>query len=171
MRNAILITLCCFATAFSTLQAQSFGYVNSQELLAGMEEVKAAESNLVGFRDQKQKLLQMEIEKFQQELATLEQRNAAGELTPKQIEEEQVRMQTEQQRIGKMETDMGQEIATRREKEFQPIFDKVNEAIEKIAKEKSYQYVFDAAAGGVILYADEKMDLTAEVKAALAAMN
>ena len=170
MRNAILITLCCFATAFSTLQAQSFGYVNSQELLQGMEEVKAAESNLVGFRDQKQKMLQMEIEKFQQQLATLEKRNAEGDLTPKQIEEEQARMQTEQQRIGKMESEMGQEIAARREKEFQPIFDKVNAAIEKIAKEKSYQYVFDAAAGGVILYADESMNLTAEVKAAIAAM-
>lgn len=170
MRNAILITLCCFLTAFSTIQAQSFGYVNSQELLQGLEEVKAAESNLVGFRDQKQKMLQMEIEKFQQQLATLEKRNAEGDLTPKQIEEEQARMQTEQQRIGKMEADMGQEIAARREKEFQPIFDKVNAAIEQVAKAKSCQYVFDASAGGVILYADESMNLTAEVKTVMASM-
>ena len=170
MRNVLLLTLCCFATTFSSLQAQSFGYVNSQELLAGMDEVKAAESNLVGFRDQKQKMLQMEIEKFQQEVTTLEKLNAEGGMSPKELEVAQARMQTEQQRIGKMEADMGQEIAARREKEFQPIFDKVNSAIEKVAKEKSYQYVFDAAAGGVILYADENMDLTADVKTAMAAM-
>jgi outer membrane protein len=171
MRKAFFLALISMGAFFTSVQAQSFGYVNSQAILADMEEVKAAESDLVGFREQKKKLLQLEIEGFQQELAELEAKNQAGELTPKQIEQEQARMQQEQQRIAKMENDINEEIAERRETKFQPVFDKVNAAIEKVAKEKSYQYVFDSGAGGIILYADESMDITEAVKAELSAMN
>jgi outer membrane protein len=49
---------------------------------------------------------------------------------------------------------------------MQPILDKVNEAIQSVAKEQGFHYIFDANSG-VILYADESTDVTNLVKAKL----
>ncbi len=35
-----------------------------------------------------------------------------------------------------------------------PIFDKINGALEVLAKEEGYDFIFDVAAGGAIVYAD-----------------
>lgn len=170
MRNVLLLALALFATA-AVAEAQKFGYVNSQELLAELDEVKAAESDLVGFRDQQQKLLETKVQAFQTQLQELEQQNAEGLLTPKQIQEKQVEMQTKQQELQEMEASIQQKLVERREEKFQPIFDKVNAAIETVAQANDYQYVFDAAAGGVIVYADESMNITELVKTQLTAAN
>ena len=170
MRTTLLLALALVLCA-AAAQAQKFGYVNSQALLAELEEVKAAESDLVGFRDQQQKLLETKVQAFQTQLQELETQNANGELTPKQIQEKQVEMQTKQQELQEMEASIQQKLVERREEKFQPIFDKVNAAIEAVAQAGAYQYVFDAAAGGVIVYADETMDITELVKAELMATN
>jgi len=53
--------------------------------------------------------------------------------------------------------------AERRNAELtQPILDKINSIIPKIAQEEKYDYVFDAVAGN-IAYADTKYDLTEKV--------
>ena len=169
MRNVLLITLCSLITVNSTIHAQVFGYINSVELLAGLDELKVAERNVADFKVQQQKLLEMEIDTFQEELQKAEMRFGCGG-TPKQLKEFQDHIKAEQRRIGKIETDMEQKIATRREKEFKPIYDKVDAAIAKVAEARSCQYVFEAAQEGVVVYADESMDITEKVKAVLAAM-
>ncbi len=162
--RTLTLLAACFVLAAVSAQAQKIGYVNSQLLLADMPEVKAAETDLVSYREQQEKLLKTKIEGFQTELAELERKNTEGELTPKQIQEEQTRMQTKQQEIQQFEASVNEQLAKRREEKFQPVFDRVNSAIAEIAKADNYQYVFDMAAGGVILYADESMDLTSKVK-------
>lgn len=168
MRQFFLMAIASLALTFS-VQAQKFGYVDSQLLLQKLEEVKAAESNLKAFRDIQQKAFEEKIQKFQAELAELERRNAEGELTPKMIQEEQVKMQAKQQELADEESKIAQNLAERREKEFQPIFDRVNNAIQSVAKQEGLIYVFDSAPGGVILYADESMDITAKVESQLLA--
>ncbi len=169
MRNLFLVALLFVAGAF-TAQAQKFGYVNSESLLAGMDDMKAAESDLVGYRDQQQKLFQTKVEAFQAEYAELQRKNEAGEMTPKQLQEAQVRLQTKQEELGGEEQKISEALQKRRQEKIQPIFDKVNQAIEAVAKEDQLTYVFDGSTGGVILYADESSDITTKVKAKLASM-
>ena len=168
MRQFVLMAIASLALSFS-VQAQKFGYVDSQALLMEMEEVKAAESNLKAFRDIKQKAFEEKIQKFQAELNELERRNAEGELTPKMIQEEQVRMQAKQEELAQEEAKIADDLSARREKEFQPIFDRVNTAIASVAKEEGMVYIFEGGAGGVILYADDSMDITDKVKSKLMA--
>ncbi len=168
MRTALFTIICLLGLAFNA-QAQKIGYVNSQAILSDMDEVKAAESDIVGFRDQQQKLLQTKMEAAQAEYQTLSQKQQAGELTPKQLQEGEASLQKKQVELQEMEASIQDKLLERREAKFQPIFDRVNAVIESVAQEGGYTYVFDATAGGVIVYADESMDLTEQVKAKLAA--
>ena len=169
MRQSLLIALLCLAAAFS-VQAQKFGYVYSEELLAGLDEMKSAESELTTFRDQQQKLFQSKIESFQAEVKKFQDDQAAGNLTPKQIQETQTRLQAKQEELGNEEQRIAEAIQKRRAEQIQPIFDKVNSAISAVAKEDQLTYVFDGSAGGVILYAEDSMNITSKVQQKLATM-
>ena len=168
MRHVLLTTLCILGLALS-VQAQKIGYVNSTAILEGMAEVKAAESDIVTYRTQQEKLLESKVTTARGEYEALVKGQQEGTLTPKQIEEKQVALQKKQEELQQMEANIQQELLKRREAKFQPIFDRVNGVIETIAQNEGYTYVFDATAAGVIVYADESMDLTDKVKSALAA--
>ena len=51
---------------------------------------------------------------------------------------------------------------------FSPVFQKANEAIEKVAKEQGFAFIFDLSAGGVIYYdANISVDVPMLAKTAL----
>lgn len=157
------------ATLGLTANAQKFGYIYSAEILAGMPEVKQADAALEALQKQLQKKGQNMLTAYQTKVQDLQKKEAAGELSPKQIEDEAVKLREEEQKIATYEQDMVKQINDKRNKELQPIFDKVNTAIKDVATEGGYQYIFDRnnATGSVILYADETQDLTAQVKTKL----
>ena len=150
--------------AMSTLQAQKFGYVNSSAILAEMPEVKQMEANLEALQKQLQKKGQGMVEQSQQDYAAIQQKAASGDLSPKQQEEAGKKLEDQQAEIGKFEQDMVKQLQEKRNKELQPILEKVNQAITDVAKENGLQFIFDE---GVILYADESMDVATLVKAKL----
>ena len=158
-----------FATLAFTADAQKFGYVNSAAILAEMAEVKQADSNMEQLQKQLQKKGQQMVQDYQTKVQGLQKKEQAGELSPKQLEDEATKLRTEEQKIQSFEQDMMKQINEKRNSLLQPIFDKVNKAIETVAKENGYQYIFDtnAAAGSIILYADETHDVTASVKSKL----
>lgn len=169
MRNVLFVALFTLFAGL-TAQAQKFGYVYSEELLSSLEDMKAAESDLMGYRDQQQKLFQTKVDAFQAEVADLQRKNEEGLLTPKQVQEAQATLQAKQQSLGEEEQKISEAIDKRRRDKIQPIFDKVNKAIEAVAKEDELLYVFDGSAGGVVLYADESMNITSKVQTKLSAM-
>ena len=150
--------------AMNTAQAQKFGYVNSSAILAEMPEVKQMEANLEALQKQLQKKGQGMVEQLQQDYAAIQQKAASGDLSPKQQEEAGKKLEDQQAEIGKFEQDMVKQLQDKRNKELQPILEKVNQAITDVAKENGLQFIFDE---GVILYADESMDVATLVKAKL----
>jgi outer membrane protein len=156
------------ATAL-TANAQKFGYLNSAEILSNMTEVKQADASMETLQKQLQKKGQQMVQAYQAKLQDLQKKEQAGELSPQQIETEAANLKKEEEKIGKFQRDMEQQILEKRNTLLQPIFDKVNVAIKDVAKENGYNYIFDrnAQAGSAILYADETQDVTALVKTKL----
>jgi len=156
------------ATVF-TADAQKFGYLNSAEILSGMTEVKQADSSMEALQKQLQKKGQQMVQAYQTKLQDLQKKEQAGELSPKQIEDEAAKLKAEEEKIGKFQQDMDSQIREKQNTLLQPIFDRVNEAIKDVAKENGYSYVFDrnTAQGSTILYADETQDVTTLVKTKL----
>ncbi len=147
-------------------QAQKFGYVNSAALLNELSEVKQMRSTLEGFQTQLQKQGESKVTAFQQKAQAAEQKKQRGEMTPKEEETLAAELQKEQEDLYKLSQDLEAQVAKKQEELMTPILEKVNTAIQQVAKENSYQFIFDAQSG-VILYADETTDVTALVKAKL----
>ncbi|MCP3928337.1 MAG: OmpH family outer membrane protein [Bacteroidetes bacterium] len=159
----LLIAIFSFA---STVQAQKFGYVNSAAILAELPEVKQADANLEALQKQLQKKGQGMVELLQKDYVAIQQKIERGELSPKQQEEEGKKLETRQQEIQKFDQKMQQSIMTKREELLKPILDRVNTAIQDVAKEDGFQFIFDYSAG-IILYAEESQDVSTKVKAKL----
>ncbi|MCB0578175.1 MAG: OmpH family outer membrane protein [Phaeodactylibacter sp.] len=148
----------------NAVQAQKFGYVNSTAILAEMPEVKQMEANLEALQKQLQKKGQSMVEQLQQDYAAVQQKAASGDLSPKQQEEEAKKLEDQQTEIAKFEQDMVKQLQEKRNKELQPILEKVNQAITDVAKENGFQFIFDE---GVILYAEDSQNVNNLVKAKL----
>lgn len=157
-----LLAIMCFAAI--SVQAQKFGYVNSQEILANMPEVKQAEANLEALQKQLQKKLQDSMTKLQQDYLAIQQKVERGELSPKQQEEEAKKLQDRQNQLAQEEQGMVEQIQKKRADELNPILEKVNKAISDVAKEDGFQFIFEQ---GVLLYFEESQDISAKVKAKL----
>jgi len=147
-----------------TVQAQKFGYVNTSAILSEMPELKQAEANLKSYQTQLQKKGQTMLQDLQTEYQAVQAKVQNGELSPKQQEEEAKRLETKQTELGQYEQDMMQKIQEKRSNELQPIYDKLNAAIETVAKENGFQFIFDES---VLLYKEDSQDVSAMVKSKL----
>lgn len=151
-----------------TAQAQKFGFVNSGSILEGMPQVKEAESNLEALGKQLQSKGEKMMQDFQLKYQDLERRVQAGEITPKAQETETAMLEEERNKILAYDQDMQKQLGDKREALLAPILDQVKTAIDAVAKENGYTYIFDGSPGvGVILYADESTNVTALVKTKL----
>lgn len=149
-------------------QAQKFGFVNSGSILEAMPQVKEAESNLEALGKQLQAKGEKMMQDFQLKYQELERKVQAGEITPKAQESEAATLEEERNKILAYEQDMQKQLSDKREALLTPILAEVKTAIDAVAKDNSYTYIFDGSPGvGVILYADESTNVTALVKTKL----
>jgi len=155
-----------FLTANTTVEAQKFGYINSAAVLAELPEVQQMRSNLEGLQTQLQKKGQQMLTDYQAKQKAAVDKQQAGTLAP--VEEKQVLedLQKKEQEIMKFEQEMQQKLGAKEQELLNPILAKVNNAIQAVAKDNGFQFIFDTSSG-VLLYADETQDITAMVKAKL----
>ena len=90
MRNILKVTglMLVLMLAFSTVQAQKFGYINSQEILQDLPELKQAEAELEALQKQLQKKGQGMVEQLQKDYLAIQEKAERGELAPIQQQEE-----------------------------------------------------------------------------------
>ncbi len=164
MKKTLILGLVCLGLfSVNSLSAQKFGYTNSVALLQELPEIKQADADLEAFQKQLQKKGQMMVEDLQKKAADLEKRQTAGEIARKQYEDEGAALQAAEAEIGAYEQQMYTEMGAKKEKLYQPILDKVNTAMKAVGAEMSLLIVFDSSTG-VLLYADETLDITKQVK-------
>ncbi|MEM6964712.1 MAG: OmpH family outer membrane protein [Bacteroidota bacterium] len=166
MRKFIKISflLAIFAFVAFNAQAQKFGYVDSDAILAEMPKVKQARANLEVLQKQLTKKRQDMVNDFQTKYATLQDRQQKGDITQKDLEAEAKKLETKQAEIQKYEQDMYKKLADKEQEELKPILDEVNDAIQAVAKENGYQFIFEKK---TLLYFDNAMDVGSLVKAKL----
>ncbi len=149
-----------------SVQAQKFGYLNSAAIMSEVPEVKQAESNLKAYQEQLSKQGQQKVEALQAKYQELARKEKQGEIAPKALQEQAEKLKIEEEELAKLEQEMQNQMAQKREVLLQPILDKINTAIKDIAKEQGFSYIFDSSAG-MLLYADETSDVSALVRSKL----
>lgn len=150
----------------STVEAQKFGYINSALLLNDMPEMKQLRSTLDGFKTQLQKQGESRLTAYKAKEQNAVQKKQRGEMTPKEEETTMKDLQKEQEELYSMSQEFDQKLSEKQQELMAPILERVNKAIQEVAKEGGFQYIFDAQAG-IILYADESTNVTPIVKTKL----
>jgi outer membrane protein len=163
------ITFFLLVCLLSGSYAQKFGYVDSAALLEDIEEWNQAQSKLETFQLQMQKKGQGMVQTFQQNVAMFQEKQQAGDLSPRQAEAEREKLMEDQKKIEDFEREMQSQIVKKQNELIGPILDKINAAIAKVAQEQGYDYILDGSSlMGLVLYGDPAYNLQAAVKAALA---
>ena len=149
------------ATAISSIaQTLKIGYIDSIKIFAENKETQDAE------RVYRTDVQQWEAQKQRYEADLAKMGEELNAQSPMLSEEKKAERRLEFQRkmdeykrfMDETFGDTG--LAARRNKELtQPIVDKINKIIEKIAKEQGYTMVFDVANANIV-YADKAIDIT-----------
>lgn len=148
--------------------AQKFGYVNSQELLSSLPEVKAADTELETYQKQLVTQGQAKVQEFETEYKKYSEDAQKGVLSQVQMQAKEQELAAKQQEIQKLEADIQVQIGQKREELYKPILDKVKGAIDSYGKENGYTMIFDSSAGA-ILHAVDTDNLIAPLKTKLGA--
>ena len=165
MNKLFSIIFVLFSIVFSA-SGQKFGFINSQEILTSLPEVKQANSDIEVMKTMFQKKGEEMVKDLQTKYGELQKKQTSGELAPVEIEKQAALLKLEEAKLGEFEKTSQQKIYEKSEELLKPIQDKVNNAIKEVAAENGFLYIFDSGIG-VVLYADPATDATKLVKAKL----
>ena len=167
MRLSVFVGACALlvGTEVSAQAAQKFAFINSQALMQAAPGRAEAElqfqKDMEGFRAQVAKLgdsLSSLEKAFQAEAITLSP--AAKDARLKTVQEKKTEYEERVQKLN--------EQAQQREAELmQPVMDNVRKVLDEVRTEGGYSFIFDVAAGSVIVSVDKNLDITDRVQAKL----
>ncbi len=163
MKKIILSVVLFFASVIA-VNAQKYAYVDTQYILDNMQEYKDAQTEI----DQLSIEWQKELEKKFGEIDRMyKQFQVDAVLLPedakKKREEAIMTAEKEAKDLQKKRFGKDGDLFKKRQELIKPIQDKVFNAINEYAREKSYSFVFDKSGALTIVYADSKLDISDEV--------
>lgn len=164
----ILFALILFVTVAGTTSAQRFAYVDMEYILENTPSYQQAQSEINTLADQwrmeiSEKMAEVEeaYKKFQAEQVLMTEQMKQAKI--QEIEElEKAAKELQKQKFGPEG-----ELFQKRQELIKPIQDKIYEAIQFLAAERSYDFILDKSSGVQILYANEKYDKSDEILKAL----
>ncbi len=168
MLKAIGTIILSLTYLISTAQdaSQKYGHVNSGNLLTQLPEVKQADEALKIVQDSFQTIEKGLLEIFEKEYVAFVKQANAGELPKLQIQKKQQEFQAKEEEIKTLRNKAQLEMISRRQVLLDPILKKMQDAVNDVAKEKGFTYIFDISSGA-LLFANESEDIEALVKAKL----
>ena len=160
MKKITFFTLLSFLTLTSIAQ-NKFGYIDSQELLLIMPERKAAETEVQNFA----KSLEAQLGSMTAEYQESVQEYQANESTYTDLvkQDKVAEITGLEQRIQTFQQNAQQSLQEKEQELLEPILSKARKAIEDVAKEGGFTYIFDKGQGS-ILYAKESENVLDLVK-------
>ena len=148
----------------SWVNAQKYGFINSEYILSKMPEYKEAKDRLDKMADRWTKEVEerMKVLNQKKELFNKEEVLLPTEEKEKRQEEIQ-KLDNEILELQRTRFGVSGEYFQKRQELIKPIQDKVYDAIQRIASKKNYTFIFDKANQSNLVYADKKQDLSDEI--------
>ena len=155
MKKIIFLTLLSFLTLTSIAQ-NKFGHIDSQELLLLMPERKTAETEVQNFA----KSLESQLGSMTVEYQESVQEYQANEATYTDLvkQDKVAEITGLEQRIQTFQQNAQQSLQEKEQELLEPILSKARKAIEDVATEGGFIYIFDKSQGS-ILYAKESENI------------
>ena len=163
MKKVLLTLMACVGLLLSA-QAQKFGYLNSNELLSMMPESIEMQEELQSYaKGLESQLTAMQAEYEKKVVEYQQNETTYTDL----IKEDKIReIESIQQRVVEFQKNAQKSLGEKEAELFTPIREKAMMAIDKVAKEGKYTFIFDSGAGS-FLYAAESENVLSLVKSKL----
>jgi outer membrane protein len=162
MKKTILmvIAMLCFATVTTYAQGK-YGHINSQEVMRMMPGADSLQFKLEMFQQTLQNEYQTMVEEFNSKQKAFDE--TAGTMTPSVRKSKENDLVALKNRIMEFQEDVQSDLEEYQFTLVKPLQDKLQKAIDEVAKEKGYTYIFDTQ---ILLYSGGE-DITPLVKAKL----
>ncbi len=160
----ILIVAICFLMFATAANAQRYAVIDSKYILDKLPEYKEAQKLLDQFSeqwqqevDQKQALMDKMYKDYEAEQVML------SDVLKKKREDELYNKEKELRDLQKKRFGFEGDLFKKRQELIKPIQDKVYNAVQKLAAEKQYDFILDKSEGITVIFADPKLDKSADI--------
>ncbi len=158
MKKLFLFALLLLPLALS---AQKYACVNTEYILSNIPDYAKAQSQLDKLSADWQKQLEAKFQEIDKLYKTYQQE---AYLLPDNLkrkrEDEIIAKEREAKELQTKYFGAGGDLDKKREELMKPIQDRVYGAIERIANEKSYSFIFDKSGSATLLYVNAKYDVS-----------
>lgn len=160
----LLIFATCFLMLATVSNAQRYAVIDSKYILDKLPEYKDAQKLLDQFSeqwqqeiDQKQAIVDKMYKEYDAEQVML------TDVLKKKREDELYNKEKELRDLQKKRFGFEGDLFKKRQELIKPIQDRVYNAVQKLAVEKQYDFILDKSEGITVIFADPKLDRSADV--------
>jgi len=161
-KNLMLAT--CLLLLVTVSNAQRYAVIDSKYILDKLPDYKEAQKQLDQFSeqwqqeiDQKQALVDKMFKDYDAEQVML------PDALKKKREDELYNKEKELRDLQKKRFGFEGDLFKKRQELIKPIQDKVFNAVQKLAVEKQYDFILDKSEGITVIFADPKLDKSADI--------
>jgi outer membrane protein len=159
-----IILATCFLLLTVVSNAQRYAVIDSKYILDKLPEYKEAQKLLDQFSeqwqqevDQKQALMDKMYKDYDAEQVML------SDVLKKKREDELYNKEKELRDLQKKRFGFEGDLFKKRQELIKPIQDRVYNAVQKLAVEKQYDFILDKSEGITVIFADPKLDKSADI--------
>lgn len=164
MKNTLIIALAVTFATTVTAQTQKFGHIDSDVLMDLMPEKAKAEKDMEAFAKEFQGALEAMAKEYEAKVTDYQSKEKDMTALVKQTKVKEI---TDlERRIQEFQGQAQGEIQKKEQELLAPIIEKARKAIDAVATEKGFTYIFDNSTG-VLLFAKDSEDIISDVKAKL----
>ena len=158
-----LLILVAVILGVSTVSAQKFARINSQDIVVAMPEFNEAQKNLELFgKDLQEQMEQIQVE-FNNKLADFQKNQATMAASIKQMKQQE--LEQLQQRFSEFQQIAQQDFQKKESELLEPVQKKAQDAVNKIAKANGYLAVFNTSIPSLVYFDEAQLtDIAALVK-------
>ena len=159
-----LVLIC--AMCATSLYAQKFARVSLQTVIAEMPEIAKMQTDIEAFAKELGEQLEVMQVEFNNKYADFQKNSATINESVRNLKEKE--LMDLQQRIGEFQQIAQQDIEKKQNELLQPILQKANEAVKKVASAGGYTAVFDTSLNALAYYDEAAItDIEPAVRAEL----
>lgn len=165
--SILLVAVIFSAFTVNAQQKLKIGHINSQELLSLMPESDSAQKKLETLANDHQLVLEEMSVEFNKKFEAYRVALDAGKLSDLARASKEAELEDLQTRIQQFEQTAQQDLQQKRVEIFTPVQEKALNAVNEVAEENGFTYIFDTGMGAVVYTSPDSQDILPLVKAKL----
>jgi outer membrane protein len=166
MRKLVLLAVLAIGTFAGHAQTQTastkIGYADVDYIFGQMPDSKRIDAELKSLQTQLKNQIDSKVQEFQKKLAEYNEAVKANTMPDAVRANTERELQQLQQNIEKLQQDAQTNLQNKQLQLMEPVYKKVGDNIEIVAKENGYSLVLNTVVGGidVVLYGDKTNDIS-----------